>query len=283
MSVFPAAEGKRLYEKIYGKRGYDENWGASLVSIMGGQGSAKTACCLDIAEKKLKHHPNNEKIFWYDTIGSPCQYRKVKWAKYKIFVEDGHQLKFIESTTGDTVNPNIVTFSDIEELYHLAEYKTINVVYFKSKKSWMGFNDEPSRMGLMDYCMSYKQREWQTIIFDEMESIFPAEINNASSDKWWDWTTKVVAPSIMEGRKCRVGVIGNFHNKGSVYHSIRNKFMFHMWGFGSLPFNTRVNQGFVDHLKMGEFAIDHQGNTFGKIKVKTMYTPPDVEWIVRLI
>ena len=93
--VKPHEMGPELYKKIYYK--YDNDWGASVVGVIGGQGSAKTACCLDLAEKKLRWHPQ-EKIFWHDTIGSPCQYRKAKYYPYKIFVEEGLHIEFYNIT-----------------------------------------------------------------------------------------------------------------------------------------------------------------------------------------
>ena len=58
----PKHMGTFLYNKIW--KNYDDNWGASVVGVVGGQGSVKTACCLDIAEKKMATHPQ-EKIFWH--------------------------------------------------------------------------------------------------------------------------------------------------------------------------------------------------------------------------
>jgi len=279
----PKKIGTWLYkEKICGEKGYDLNWGASVVGVIGGQGSTKTACCLNTAEKKMMFHPD-EKIFWHDTIGSPCQYRKAKHFPFKIFVENDLNLKFLNATTNKYILPEITYFNDVYELYDLAPYKTINVVYFSNKKSWVGFNDkdENKKVGLIEYLMSVKQNEWQTIVFDEMETLFPAMVNNQTKDRWYEWTTNIVANKIKECRKSRVGIIGNYHMHSSIFHEVSNKFMFHIWGFGSRPCNTSVSQRAVNKLKLGEFWIDHQGTTFGKIGIEEIYDPPKEEWIVQ--
>ena len=276
--------GQLLYrDKLCGQNGYDLNWGASVVGVIGGQGSVKTACCLDIAEKKLEYH-KKEKVFWHDTVGSPCQFRKAQRFPWKIFVEEGYDLKFFNATLGKTIFPDITVFSDVEELYRLAPYQTINVVYFKNKKSWVGFNknDNGGRVGLIEYLMSKKQHDWQTVVFDEMETLFPAVVNNQTDDKWYEWTTEVVAEKIKECRKSRVGIVGNYHQHSSIFHEVRNKFMFHIWGFGSRVRGTTVSQKAVNGCRPGVFWIDHQGTTYGKIQVKMIYNPPDEEWIVQV-
>ena len=278
--VNPKTMGTLLYKKkICGEDGYDLNYGASVVGVIGGQGSAKTACCLDIAEKKMGFHPK-EKIFWHDTIGSPAQYRKAKFFPYRIFVEEGYELKFYDATNNRYMEPDVTYFSDVAELYELAPYQTINAVYFSNKKSWIGYGDG-SKTGLLEYLMSNQQQEWQTVIFDEMQALFPKNVNNQTEERWYDWVNEVVAEKIMECRKSRVGVVGNYHRHSSIFHEISNKFMFHIWGLGSIPNATRVRQNCVDTLDPGEFWIDEQGTFFGKIGIITRYEPPSEEWIVQ--
>ena len=277
----PKKVGDYLYKKIW--KDYDDDWGAAVVGVIGGQGSVKTACCLDIAEKKLETHPR-EKIFWHDTIGSPCQFRKAKFFPYKIFIEKGLDLEFYNISNSEVIKPDVAYFSNVAELYENSEYLTINVVYFKNKKGWVGYKENPcsdDELGLIEYLMG--NNEWQTIIFDEMETLFPADVNNQSEDRWWDWTTKVAKEKIKECRKSRVGVVGNFHDPNAIYYSVLNKFMFHIWGFGSRPKKTRIKQACVDQLDDGMFWIDHQGSKFGKIKVKNIYSPPKEQWIARII
>lgn len=271
----PAVIGKKLYkDKICGEKGYNLDWGAAVAGVIGGQGSVKTACCLDIAEKKMEWHPD-ERIFWHDTVGSPCQYMKLQKFPYKIFVEDGLSIEFINATKKCHSNQQVTYFSGIDELYDLAECQMLNVVYFKSVKSWVGFFNEKGKQGLIEYLM--RNHDWQTIIFDEMESVFPADVNNQTEEQWWTWTNKVASEKIKECRKSRVSVIGNYHNPNAIYHSVLNKFMFRLWGFGSRPRGTRVGQSAVDKLSFGEFWVDHQGTIFGKIKVETIYKPPKNE------
>jgi len=279
--VNPKEMGDLLYKKkVCGQDGYDLDWGASVVGVIGGQGSVKTSACLDIAEKKMRFHPK-EKIFWHDTIGSPCQFRKAKHFPYKIFIEKGLDLKFFNATTNTYFNPDVTYFETTDELYHFAPYRTINVVYFESKKAWVGYNGDSNKIGLMEYLMSNKQSEWQTIVFDEMETLFPKTVNNQTEERWYEWITEVVTEKIKECRKSRVGVVGNYHKHSSIFYDVSNKFMYHMWGFGSKPRGTRVKQGCVDTLKPGQFWIDYQGTYFGKVGIKTTYNPPVEQWIVQ--
>jgi len=273
----PKQMGNYLYKKIWDK--YDENWGSAIVTVVGGQGSVKTACCLDIVEKKMRTHPD-EKIFWHDTVGSPCQYRKAKFFPYKIFVEQNLKLQFINITAKQVIHPDIVYFDGIEDLFGKSSCGTINVVYFNNRKSWVGFKDK-NKTGLIEFLLG--SHDWQTIVFDEMESVFPADCNNQTDDRWWDWTNEVASEMVKEGRKSRVSIGGNFHDPNAIYHSVYNKFMFHIWGFGSRPKRSRVKQSCVDQCDMGEFWIDHQGSKFGKIRVKEVYNPPMEEWIVKRI
>jgi len=273
--------GNMLYRKIW--EDYDDDWGASVVGIIGGQGSVKTSACLDLAEKKMDTHPQ-EKIFWHETVGSPCQFLKLQRHPYKIFIEQDTSLDFVNTNTGQLIKPQIHRFDTIDELYNMADTQTLNVVFFGNKKSWTCFNpeDKTDDQGLLEYCMTNENaaESWQTIFMDEMESIFPADCNNQTKELWWNWVHNSTE-KIKECRKSRVGLIGNYHNHGSIFHEIRNKFMFHMWGFGSQPRHTRVKQWCVDQLKMGEFWIDHQGTVFGKIRIGTVYKPPFERWTVR--
>lgn len=276
--------GSYLYKKMYI---HDNDWGASVGGVIGGQGATKTACCLDLAEKKMATNPQ-EKIFWHDTVGSPCQYLKLKQFPYALFIEKGLDLEFINITTMKPEHPEITYFSDVDELYQRCKPQTLNVVYFKSRKAWVGFKLKPSptqgdQLGLLQYLMMGEESafEWQTIFFDEMETIFPSGVNNQTDDHWWTWSENICPEYIKECRKSRVGLIGNYHNPNAIYHKIHQKFMFHIWGFGARVQETRIYQKKIDGCNGGEFWIDHQGGRFGMIKVRTKYDPPDNEWIAR--
>jgi len=280
-SDMPRIMGERLYSKMY--KYHDDEWGSSVGGVIGGQGSVKTACCLDIAQKKMKYQPS-EKIFWHETIGSPCQFLKIIDYPYKIFIENDLNLEFVDITNNKIIYPDVVFFSDIEELYTKSKYETLNVVFFDDKKSWICYNNKQKtdKVGLLEFLMTDTKagNDWQTIIVDELQTLFPEDCDNQTEDKWWNWTHDA-ALKIMECRKSRVGFVGNYHNPNAIYHQIINKFMFHLWGFGSRPRQTRVNQNCVDQLKLGEFWIDHQGTLFGKIKIDTVFNPPSINWVVR--
>ena len=281
MSDMPKIMGDRLYKKMY--KYHDDDWGACVAGVIGGQGSVKTGCCIDIAQKKMRYQ-KDEKIFWHETVGSPCQFLKIQDYPFKIFVESGLKLEFVDITNNKVVFPEIVFFKTIEELYNKSDYQTLNVVFFRNKKRWTCFNkkDNVRKKGLIEFLMSdqFAGNEWQTVIFDELESVFPADCDNKDEEMLWNWTHDS-SDVIKECRKSRVGFVGNYHDPNSIFHSVRNKFMFHLWGFGSRPKDTRVKQNGVDQLKLGEFWIDHQGTLFGKIGIDTLFKPPENNWVVR--
>jgi len=266
----PRDEGDRIYKQIW--KVHDDDWGAAVAGVIGGQGSVKTACCLDIAEKKMRIFPK-EKIFWHETVGSPCQFRKMQTYPFKIFIESGARIEFIDITNHKLVQPEVHYFYNLEQLYQQSERQTLNVVFFNHNKRWTD---------LIQFLQNDKHAgdEWQTVIFDEMETVYYSGSDNKTDDKWWDFM-KASGDVIKECRKSRVGLIGNYHNKNSVDYRVRNKFMFHLYGFGSQVAETRINQGCVDQNVPGEFWIDHQGSRFGKIKIKTVYKPPVIRWSTR--
>jgi len=274
----PKIMGEKLYKKMYML--HDDDWGACVGGIVGGQGSVKTGCCLDLAQKKMKYQ-KDEKIFWHETVGSPCQFLKMIEYPYKIFIEKGLGLEFVDITNNKIEKPRVFFFKDVSELWDLSDYQTLNVVFFKNRKGWTCYNNG-KKTGLIEFLMSDKvaANEWQTVIFDELESVFPADCNNKTDDLWWDWTHNS-SDIIKECRKSRVGFLGNYHDPNAIFHSVTNKLMFHLWGFGSRPRRTRVSQNCVDQLRLGEFWIDHQGTLFGKISIDTVYKPPIVNWVVR--
>lgn len=264
--------GVTLYKEIWEERNAD--FGAAVVGIIGGQGSVKTSACLDIVEKKLRNHPD-EKIFWHETVGSPMQCNRLLNYKPVIFVEEGLELEFIDVTHKKIINPKIMRFKGFEELYKKSKHKALNVVFFDYKKKWvnlMRFLESDINAG----------GDWQTVVFDELESIFPAEVNNQTQDRWWDWVTTDATECLKEMRKSRVGFIGNYHNKNSIYHSIRNKFMYRLYGFGARQ-EGRVQQRAIDQLVRGEFWIEKQFSVFGKIKLKHYYPESREVWTTKII
>jgi len=268
----PGEIGEKLYQEIWKIRNNDA--GASVVGVLGGQGSVKTTACLDIVEKKFKHH-RDEKVFWHETIGSPMQCNRIIGHPIKILIEEGMNIQFINVTRKELISPQITFFKGFEELYSKAEYKTLNVVFFDYKKKWTSF------MGFLSNDVN-AGGDWQTIVFDELETIYPADVNNHTRDKWWDWTVKDSTDVIKELRKSRVGFVGNYHSKDAIYHSIRNKLMYRMYGFGSRP-EGRVSQRAIDQLQMGEFWIEKEYTVFGKIKIKKYHPENQEVWTTKLL
>jgi len=257
--VDPAIEGPRIYKLLYND--YDFNFGGSVVGISGAQGSVKTTACLDLAEKKIKHHPD-EKIFWRETLKSPMQCQRLLNTDYVLYVEKGLNLKFNEALTQKRIYPDVVFFDNVDELYSMCGYGVVNTVFFKSKKGWTD---------LIDKC-NMNSFNWDSVFLDEMEGLYKAGANNQTEDRWWDWMDES-GEVIKECRKSHTSVIGNYHDENIIDHRVKGKFMFFLYGFGAVvnASRSRVKQGFVDGCKRGEFCIALGRNRYGKIEIMTFY------------
>jgi len=267
--VNTAKEGVRLYKTLYEK--YDDDYGSSVVGISGSQGSVKTTVCLDIAEKKMNYH-KKEKIFWRETYDSPMQCRRIINYPYDIYVEEGLKLWFI--TKKGNINPDLIYFKTIEELYGLAKPQTLNVVFFNNKKDWTD---------LIKFCNN-RCNDWNTIFLDEMEGLYNAGSNNQTKERWWDWMA-LSGEIIKECRKSHTSVFGNYHDGNLIDHRIVGKFMFYMFGFGAIVnrARSRVTQAAVDQCKLGEFYIAQARHRFGKIKIDTFYPAIVDNWVVKTV
>jgi len=272
--VDPAVEGKRIYKILY--ENYNPDSGASLVGISGSQGSAKTAVCLDLAEKKMEHN-TREIIFWRETYNSPMQCNRIKNYPVRYYVEEGLELEFFNTNRKIKITPEITFFKDLKELYNLVEYHTLNVPFFDSNKNWTN---------LIDFCNSDIEAggDWQTIFIDEMEGLYKAGSNNQTSERWWDWTD-YSGEVIKECRKSKTSIVGNYHDENIIDHRVKGKLMFFLYGFGAIvnPGRSRVKQNCVDLCRRGEFWIAHGRHRFGKIQIKNYYPPSTESIIVRKV
>jgi len=261
-------EGQRLYSLLYNK--YDDNYGGSVVGICGSQGSVKTSLCLDLAEKKMKYH-KDEKIFWRETYDSPMQCRRLLRYKYRLYVEEKTNLIF--HVNGEEIQPDIIYFKDIKELYDMAKPRILNVVFFSHIKKWTE---------LIRHCNNIST-DWNTVFLDEMEGLYKAGSNNQTDERWWDWMD-ISGEVIKECRKSHTSVVGNFHDQNLIDHRVNGKFMFHMYGFGAIVnrSRSRVTQTAVDQCRLGEFYIAQGRNRFGKICVDTFYPAVENNWSVKL-
>ena len=261
--VDPGVEGPRLYKLLYND--YDFNFGGSVVGISGSQGSVKTTVCLDLAEKKIRHH-KDEKIFWRETLKSPMQCQRLLHTGYEVYVEEGVDIVFVEALTQRVVPHKKTFFGSVEELYDMCENGVVNVVFFKDNQKWTS---------LIDVCNMHGFN-WNTVFLDEMEGLYEAGANNQTEERWWDWMSDS-GHVIKECRKSHTSVVGNYHDENLIDHRVKGKFMFFLYGFGAIvnAQRSRVKQSMVDGCKRGEFCIALGRNRYGKIMVNTFY--PAVE------
>jgi len=259
----PAEEGPKIYKLLYNH--YNSDFGGSVVGISGSQGSVKTTVCLDLVEKKILHHPE-ECLFWRETLKSPMQCERLRKNKFYVYIEEGYDVKFKRVMSQEPVSLDCTYFNNVQELYKMVEPGRLNVVFFKNIKSWTGLIEQ----GNMD------PARWKSIFIDEMEGLYYAGSNNQTEDKWWDWMHES-GEVIKECRKGHTSLFGNYHDGNLIDHRIRGKFMFFLYGYGAVANSSqsRINQGFVDGCKMGEFCISHGRGHYGKIKIKTWYPSID--------
>lgn len=261
----PKTIGTKIYNEIFER---NNDVGAKVVELSSGQGGAKTSACLDMAEKTMSWYPS-EKVFWRESIKSPVQFTKVIGYPYKIFVEEGYELIFKNVTKHIKINPEITVFSGFDELNRLAKGQTLNVVFFKSLFTWIDFiafliSDEIATT------------EWQTIVMDEYEDIFPS---GTSGEEWRKMQKG--GDVIKHCRKGYVTLIGNCHKGRAIDWRIRDKVMIYMYGFGSrVDFSSRINQYCVDSTVTGDFWIDKEHSRFGYIHVDKIHKPPKESWTI---
>jgi hypothetical protein len=253
-STNPAKEGKRIYN-IPLKRNPDE--GATTILISGGMGSVKTGASLEYAEKIMKQY-KTEKVFWRESVKSPVQFTKLINFEYKIFVEEGYNLKFKDIIQDKIIELPVVYFTTDKELYDIAQPGILNVVFFKENTRWADF---------IEYLINISG--WKTIIFDEMEDIFPS---GTSGDSWQ--LTQRAANVIKQCRKGFVTIIGNCHKGHHLDYRIVEKMMINMYGFGAKPSGlSRINRSCLDGVSKGEFWVEEEYTRFGYVKIKKVHKP----------
>jgi hypothetical protein len=261
----PAIEGKRIYKLLYND--YNNNFGAAVVGISGSQGSVKTTVCLDLVEKKIEHHPE-ETLFWRETLKSPMQCERLLHNKFYTYIQEGNPVRFKKASSDEPVDLDIISFKNVRDLYDIVKPGRLNVIFFNSNKQWTELielgNINPGGM------------RWKSIFLDEMEGLYQAGANNQTEERWWDFM-QYTGEAVKECRKGHTSLFGNYHDGNLIDHRVRGKFMFFLYGYGSVAnaSQSRVNQGFIDGCKMGEFCIAHGRGRFGKIQIETFYKSID--------
>jgi len=257
-------EGEKILKRIYQR---DKSEGGVSLETVGPQGSGKTSMDLHILTKVREKYPE-ELIFYRDSVESPVQFNRVD--DYKLYAEQGVTLNFRDYDTNSYFDIPVTVFNDFEHLYNIVDPYTVNVVYFNKEYSWIDF---------LNYLRRHMHRGsgWKSVFLEEYEDIAP----QYASGKWWRRNI-LYSKNAKHIRKGLVNTFANTQAKADVSHFIRNKLMMRSYLYGSKVDDiSRIDQGLVDKLNIGEAAIDFKSR-FGKITFKAF--PPkrifEVEKIV---
>lgn len=250
----PKKEGKRIYNVMLNR---DPDIGATVILVSAGMGGVKTSACLDYAEKIMQWYPS-EKVFWRESLKSPVQFTKLIDFEYQIFIEKGYKLIFKNITNDSIISPNIIVFNDFKELLQYSKGQTLNIVFFKSNKTWIDFIE-----------FLNNSNGWYTLVLDEIEDLFPS---GTSGEDWHHMQR--AADTIKHCRRGLVTIIGNCHKGHTIDYRVYDKIMIHLYGFGAKPDGySRIRRECIDGLTKGEFWIEEEHSRFGYIKIKRIHKP----------
>jgi hypothetical protein len=217
--------GKILFDRLFQR---DKNYGGIFAEITGLPGTGKTGVMIDIAKRILKMNEINgtdEKVYWRESLGSPMQFLRVG-NKYKIFIEDGAKIKFIDMNNNNEVRLRYETFATLNELEKIADPNKINVVFFKNEEMPDISPTSTSWIRFIDFLRS--SGGWKTVLIDEYEDIAP---NDGKGRQWY--INSIFTEIMKQVRKGCTSVVCNTQSTGDVCWQARTKIMMNIFMGGS--------------------------------------------------
>ena len=232
---------------------------ASLAT--GPPGTGKTSMMLHEVKKFMEWHPE-EIIFWRDAPDSVAQYNRIG-KNYQILVEDGINIKFHNLSDGGPIDIPFTIFETLEDVIDqdhnngLAKKQMLNVIYFKNEYSWIDL------LCHLRHCIG-----WQSVFIDEIEDIIPlnpskrvGEERNMRMEKNLQFSNDA-----KQIRKGLVNLLANTQSYQEVDWRFQNKLTFLCYLRGAkVDSNSRIKQGAVDSLNLGECFIDMEHRVYGKL------------------
>ena len=235
--------GKELEGRIMQR---DSAIGGMVLECLGVQGSGKTSFMLSIAEDVTHTYPK-ELVFWRDSYYSQCQFNRFK--KWQIHAEEEVELQFKDIDKGIVVDIPVTKFSGFKELIRNAKPQQINVVYLKNNYEYLT---------MIRFLRLYKG--FQTFFIDEYEDIAPLRCSGMQWKK-----NEELSNEFKHIRRGLVNLICNTQNPSDVDWRVRSKIMCHAYLYGSkVDGQSPIDQGAVNHLKMGQWYMDYGYALFGK-------------------
>lgn len=254
---------KRKTKEILDRRMLrDEEPGGISSLTVGPPGSGKTNQLIHDAKNIFRKHPD-ELVFWWDNPESSVQYDR-KGVQYQIFVEVGCNISFRNLTSGGAIKIKFTRFNNFDDLvdmdtgYGLAKPQQLNVIYFKSMYSVIGFITHLR-----------KTVGFQSIFIDEIETIIPL-----NPPRLPDETVNVryqknieFSETVKETRKDLVNVFCDTQEVADLDHRFKRKLNMIVYLSGSkVDKRSRVRESAVNGLPIGQGFICYERSNFGKLK-----------------
>ncbi|MCD6485188.1 MAG: hypothetical protein J7L47_08785 [Candidatus Odinarchaeota archaeon] len=221
----------------------DFNYGGVITHITGAKGAGKTTLLLRLAENLIK----NEKVLWrgmfscqwfFSTI--PVNLILPKKIKATLIVMDKHASRKAEP---EDVADRVSYFTSIKQVYTKTRRKYLNVIYFINILDWLD---------LFELLIKREDVSWISIIFDEMEDLFPM---NPSGSLWKE--VERGAQIIKEFRKNYISLYMVSQKISDIDYRITNKVNYRIYLRGAkVPRNSIVDQMNVNFLEPGRGIIE---------------------------
>jgi len=247
------AERRKLRDPAIG--GY-----ASL--CVGPPGTGKTSLLLHEAKLFMKLYPE-ELLFWRDSPDSIAQYNRIG-KNWQVLVEKGIDIRFHNLSEGGFLKIPYKTFKTIDDIVDqdtrkgLVRKGMINVIYFKNEYDWIDL-----------LCHLRHTVGWQSVFIDEVEDIIPlnpskreGEQKNFRMEKNLQFSN-----SAKQIRKGLVNLISDTQAYYEIDWRFKSKLTFMCYLRGSKVDNeSRINQGAIDKLLLGDAFVDMEHRIYGKLK-----------------
>jgi DNA polymerase III delta prime subunit len=240
----------------------DTSQGGWCSLTVGPPGCGKTSHLLYEADLFMKEHPE-EIVFFRDSVSSAVQFNRIG-NNWKVFVEQGCNIRFRNLTDGGSLNIKYQMFNDFNQLINQdtgigwAKPKYLNVIYFKDDSSWIDF-----------MCHLRNTIGWQDVFIDEIEDIIPLNPSKREGENKNIRNEKNIkfANEAKQIRKGLVNLCCDTQAEDEIDWRFKRKLNFYVYLRGArVSPKSKVWQNWVNKLNLGECIIDCEYRMYGMSK-----------------
>lgn len=222
----------------------DYSYGGVTTLITGAKGAGKTTLMLRLSENLVA---NGEKIIWRGM--SSCQWFFSTIPVHLLLPSKDVVIAVIDPDGGSTdmkpkeVAEKVSYIRTIGDIYRKLKKGYLNVLYLLDIYEWLD---------LFDYLLKRRSVDWVSILFDELEDLFPL---NPSGEIW-----KLVergAQQIKEFRKNYISLYAATQKISDIDYRILSKINYYIYLRGAkVAKNSIVSQKRVNFLEPGQGIIE---------------------------